>query len=558
MKITITKENINNLEKLLLSGKNEALENTIEKFDKYNFSHPAVQMIYAASKSMKPNSSIKDKKIAFDIYLNYFKKNNKFVKALYNACSLSFEINEYSNLLLVLKDYIKNNPYDGKIFEALYKIYNHLVEIDISIYYLKIITKKEPFNYNAWSALIFSLNYKSKTNQKEYLKNCSNFEKNIKKYSKFNEKIKNKKKIRLAFITPFFDGNSIDGFLRGLLKNINNKIFQSISFNLNSSDEKSDHLKNYFDEWYHVYNYNDEDLINYIRNKEIDIIIDLAGYGPNNRLTIFKNRVAHLQMLWLGYCNSLGLKEIDYILTDKNLIKSNENNDYTEKPLYLKNIWNCHEKISEKIAVNDLPFYKEKIFTFGSFNNFSKINKEVIKVWSKILLETNSRLILKSSLKISAEKIENLKNKFPKKKISNEKIIFYSGQEKKEDHLKKYHEIDICLDTFPYPGVTTTFEAIWMGVPVLTLKGNNFVSRCGESINKNLKLEKFLANSKSDYISKAKKISKDFSYLSKLRSELREMAILSPLFDTKDFAADFGEKLEQVWKDYCRNSKKIN
>ncbi len=558
MKITITKENINNLEKLLLSGKNEALENTIEKFDKYNFSHPAVQMIYAASKSMKPNSSIKDKKIAFDIYLNYFKKNNKFVKALYNACSLSFEINEYSNLLLVLKDYIKNNPYDGKIFEALYKIYNHLVEIDISIYYLKIITKKEPFNYNAWSALIFSLNYKSKTNQKEYLKNCSNFEKNIKKYSKFNEKIKNKKKIRLAFITPFFDGNSIDGFLRGLLKNINNKIFQSISFNLNSSDEKSDHLKNYFDEWYHVYNYNDEDLINYIRNKEIDIIIDLAGYGPNNRLTIFKNRVAHLQMLWLGYCNSLGLKEIDYILTDKNLIKSNENNDYTEKPLYLKNIWNCHEKISEKIAVNDLPFYKEKIFTFGSFNNFSKINKEVIKVWSKILLETNSRLILKSSLKISAEKIENLKNKFPKKLISNEKIIFYSGQEKKEDHLKKYHEIDICLDTFPYPGVTTTFEAIWMGVPVLTLKGNNFVSRCGESINKNLKLEKFLANSKSDYISKAKEISKDFSYLSKLRSELREMAILSPLFDTKDFAADFGEKLEQVWKDYCRNSKKIN
>ena len=151
-----------------------------------------------------------------------------------------------------------------------------------------------------------------------------------------------------------------------------------------------------------------------------------------------------------------------------------------------------------------------------------------------------------------------MKNKFPKKLINNEKIIFYSGQERKEDHLKKYHEIDICLDTFPYPGVTTTFEAIWMGVPVLTLKGNNFVSRCGESINKNLKLEKFLADSKSDYINKAKEISTDFSYLSKLRSELREMAIGSPLFNTKDFADDFGKKLEQVWEKHCKNNKKID
>ena len=171
MKDILTKSNINDLEKLLLSGKNEALESIIEKFDKLKFSHPAVQMIYAASKSMKPNSTISDKKIAFDIYLNYFKKNNKFVKALYNACSLSFEINEYSNLLIVLKNYVKNNPYDGKIFEALYKIYNHLVEIELSIYYLKIITLNEPQNYNAWSALIFSQNYKSKINQKEYLKN---------------------------------------------------------------------------------------------------------------------------------------------------------------------------------------------------------------------------------------------------------------------------------------------------------------------------------------------------------------------------------------------------
>ena len=556
----LSKSTIDNLERMLISKKYSQLEKIIEGYEKFNFNLPAVQMIYAASKCLKPSATIKDKKISFDIYLNYFKKNNSFTKALYNACALAFEIDEYSSLLSVLQNYIYKKSYDSRLFEALYKIYHHIGELDKSIHCLEIIVKNEPKNYNAWSSLIFFQNYVSKVNQKKYINYCKEFSKNLENYSHFSNKLKINKKIRLAFITLAFDGNSIDGFLIGLLKNIHKNEFEIISFNLNKTDNKSDHLKKYFDEWYHVYNLSDSDLISFIRNKEDCIIIDLYGYGPDNKMIIFKNRVAHLQILWLGYCNSTGLEEVDYIIADKNLIKEDELADYSEKPIFIKDIWNSYDgSYLKEIKVNNSPFLKNNFITFGSFNNFTKVNSEVIKVWSEILINTNSKLILKSSSKVSIEKFAELKKKFPKKLISKNKLIIYPGIEKKEDHLKLYNKIDVGLDTFPYTGVTTTFESLWMGVPVITMKGSNYLSRCGESINKNFHLENFLAKDKYDYISKAIKICNDLDYLKKLRGKLRKMLKNSSLLDTENFTKDFCAELKKAWSKHQKSKlKKID
>ena len=142
---------------------------------------------------------------------------------------------------------------------------------------------------------------------------------------------------------------------------------------------------------------------------------------------------------------------------------------------------------------------------------------------------------------------ESIVQKFKKFNVDSSRILFSKRQKIRNDHYKIYNKIDISLDTFPYPGVTTSMESIWMGVPVLTLKGNNFVSRCGESINLNLKMSNFIAKNKSEYISKALSLSEDINGLVDIRKSLRKRALSSPLFDIENFGQNFGELLSSVW-----------
>ena len=547
----ITKKQILDLEKQLLNRQFEDLEISIEKLNDKNFNQPSVKVIYATSKSMKENSTLKDKKIAFKIFVDLYKLNENYKQGLYNACVLCFEIKEYSELLHLIKKFINKNEYDKKIYEALYKIYAVLGDVENAVRHLKKIVELEPNNLRAWSSLIFCLNYLEDYNQKEYIDYAKNFSENIEIYE---EEKKNKisfirsKKIKIGLLTPYFSGNSIGGFLKGFLKNIDKNIFEIIAFNLNISELETNDLRLYFDEWYHLNDLSNLDMINFIRDKNINILIDLVGHGPGNKLSVLKNRVAPVQISWLGYCNSSGLKEIDYIVADYNLIKPEEKNLYSEKILYLPQIWNSHEEMSEKLTVNDLPFYKNNYFTFGSFNNFKKISRGVIDVWSEIIKETEAKLILKSSMHNDLNLQNNLLIKFPKKLVRDEKIIILNGQRNRLDHLKMYNEIDLGLDTFPYNGVTTSFEAAWMGVPTLTILGNNFVSRTGESINKNLGLNNFIATNKDDYIKKAIDFSNKTTMLRGLRKNLRKKSKDSPLFKNKEFTENFSEQLKKVWE----------
>lgn len=547
----ITKEQILDLEKQLLNRQFEDLEISIEKLNDKNFNQPSVKIIYATSKSIKESRTLKDKKIAFKIFVDLYKLNENYKQGLYNACVLCFEIKEYSELLYLIKKFINKNEYDKKVYEALYKIYAVLGDVENAVIHLKKIVELEPNNLRAWSSLIFCLNYLEDYNQKEYIDYAKNFSENIEIY---DEEKKSKisfirrKKIRIGLLTPYFNGNSIGGFLKGFLKNIDKNIFEIVAFNLSISDLETNDLRLYFDEWYYLNDLSNLDMINFIRDKNINILIDLVGHGPGNKLCVLKNRVAPVQISWLGYCNSSGLKEIDYIVADYNLIKPEEKNLYSEKILYLPQIWNSHEEMSEKLTVNDLPFYKNNYFTFGSFNNFKKISRGVIDVWSEIIKETEAKLILKSSMHNDLNLQNNLLIKFPKKLVRDEKIIILNGQRDSLNHLKMYNEIDLGLDTFPYNGVTTSFEAAWMGVPTLTILGNNFVSRTGESINKNLGLNNFIATNKDDYIKKAIDFSNRTTMLRGLRKNLRKKSKDSPLFKNKEFTKNFSEQLKKVWE----------
>ena len=190
---------------------------------------------------------------------------------------------------------------------------------------------------------------------------------------------------------------------------------------------------------------------------------------------------------------------------------------------------------------------KDDCFVYGSFNNFQKISSETINTWSKILKDGNAKLILKSSSSFDEKNLnKSLINKFKKENIEEDKIEILSRKRTYFEHLESYNKIDLSLDTFPYPGVTTSFESVSMGTPVLTMKGFNFNSRCGESINKNLNLENLIANNEDDYIDKALSIKKENKIDQKYKQNLRSEALKSCLFDTETFAKDFGSLLKSL------------
>ena len=267
------------------------------------------------------------------------------------------------------------------------------------------------------------------------------------------------------------------------------------------------------------------------------------GITSTNRIALFKNRIAKIQISWLGYCNTTGINNMDYLISDKNLIYEDEHDLYSEKILYLPNIWNCHAGLNFERNYSPAPSISNKFITFGSFNNFNKINENVLKTWAIILKNINgSKLILKSSTKKETEIFKNTLKKFD---VLNS-VVFLPTAQFFQDHLKLYENVDIALDTFPYNGVTTSFEAIWMGVPVITMKGYNFNSRCGESINKNIQMKNLIAQNEEEYISIATNLSRNKNQLIEVRKKLFENALSSPLFNKKEFNKNFFDLIDKV------------
>ena len=240
----------------------------------------------------------------------------------------------------------------------------------------------------------------------------------------------------------------------------------------------------------------------------------------------------------MAYCNTLGFDHIDFLIADKNVIKDGEEKYYAEKIIKLPDIWSCHSGFNYERKFQELPFVKNNYITFGSFNNFLKISDEVVKTWSSILKKVDgSKLLLKSS---ESYDYEIIMKKFAEYKVEKSiSILDKNNYIKAEDHLNVYNKVDIALDTFPYTGVTTTFEALWKGIPVITMAGHNFKSRCGESILKNAKLESLICSDSNDYINKTLKLVKDIDNLKILRTDLFTNVLKTPLFDNKKYTMEF-------------------
>ena len=531
------------------------IELEIESISNFKDRSAFLANMLGVAKLKKPSATQKDFEEARKLFKDSYEKDKNYIDAMCNFGSVSLKLRNFDYIFKDLKRFVKDKGYNAKVYETLSRILYFTGQIDEALKLYKEMADKSDLTKESSAHFLTSLNYSSKFSQVEYLDYCKKINKQFTP-NDLDQLIKididkNPKNLNIGFISPDFIEHSVTDFLFGTLKELKKKSFKVHAFNLRKHeqlDHTSNSLKTIFDGWHDLEKLSDLESANTIRKSKINILINLVGYFARNRFTIMKYKPAPIQMLWMGYINTTGIEEIDYIVADPNLIYKDEENLYSEKVIKLPKIWNCHSGIKSSVVSEDLPFLKNDYVTYGCFNNSSKITEEVIETWSEILLnKKNSKIIIKAPSEDGEIAQEGILKKFKQFNVDNSRVLFSKREEKRNDHYKIYNKIDISLDTFPYPGVTTSIESIWMGVPVLTLKGNNFVSRCGESINLNLKMSDFIAKNKTEYISKALSLTEDINNLVEIRKSLRQKALASPLFDTEKFGQDFGDLLSNVW-----------
>ena len=310
--------------------------------------------------------------------------------------------------------------------------------------------------------------------------------------------------------------------------------------------------------WCETPTLSDAQLVEQIRRDRIDILVDLALHTAFNRLPVFALGPAPVQIAWLGYPGATGLEAMNYRVTDRFLDPPEQNPAASfEEPLRMPDAWCCYHPPENSPAVSPLPASTQGFITFGSFNNFAKINASVLEVWVRILKSVkDSRLLLI----VRGSNQDWTKRFFQERGIDPGRVEFSAyypkptatdSKPQPPAYMLRYHRTDIALDPFPYNGMTTTCDALWMGVPVIALNGTMTLGRASYSLLSNIGLPELAADSEDDYVRLAIALAHDVPRLDSLRATLRDRMKKSPLLDAPRFARNLEAAYVKVWTQWC-------
>lgn len=358
-----------------------------------------------------------------------------------------------------------------------------------------------------------------------------------------------KRPLRVGFVSADLRKHPVGYFFESVLAQLDPARIEPIAYsNAVHSDELTARIKPRFALWRHVAEMDDAALAQRIYGDRIDVLVDLSGHTGRNRLPMFAWRPAPLQVSWLGYFATTGLSEIDYLLADPHVVPPDEEAQYTERIWRLPDSYLCFTLPNEPVTVAPLPALANGYFTFGCLNNHKKLNDAVIAVWSRILHEVpHSRLLLKNHQLGEPSIVRETSSRFAAHGIDEARLLL-EGPSAREQYFGTYHRVDLALDPFPYPGGTTSVEGLWMGVPVLTRRGDRFLSHLGELVLKTVGLTGWIAADTEDYVARAVAAAADLPGLALLRAGLRERIEGSPLCDAPRFAAHWMTAIEHMWQ----------
>lgn len=318
-------------------------------------------------------------------------------------------------------------------------------------------------------------------------------------------------------------------------------------------DDLSERLRQHAQAWRSTVGLPDQALSEAVRADGVDILMDLSGHTAGNRLTCFALKPAPVQVSWLGYCCTTGLPAIDYALADPTYVPADGERWFTEKVVRLPHSRWCYAPPEYAPEVAKPPVLEREYITFGSFNNLTKVNGEVISLWAKILHAIpRSQLMLSWKTLADPSECTRLRKAFRAQGIAGERIVFTSGGDTHAKVLGQYNDVDIALDPFPFCGGLTSCEALWMGVPVVTLPDTRPASRQSLGMLTALKRTEWVAESRDDYVGIAADLARNPSALVAAREEQRDRMAASPLCDGELFARDFEAALREMWQQWCR------
>ncbi|MHB1116385.1 tetratricopeptide repeat protein [Sideroxydans sp.] len=405
--------------------------------------------------------------------------------------------------------------------------------------------------FKAHSNLLFLLNYSQNVLQQTAFDEACRFGLSVTAFAKQRYTkwlCANQSPLRIGFVSGDFRNHPVGYFLENLLRYLDREAFELYAYPTDPwADELTTRLKSHFLAWHPLYGMNDEAAAKRIHDDGVHVLIDLSGHSRFNRLPVFAMKPAPMQVAWLGYFATTGMAEMDYLIADPSTLLASQERYFTEKIWRLPRTRLCFSRPDIEVEISPLPASMNGFVTFGCFNNLSKVNDSVIALWSRVLTSVaDSRLFLKAKQLADAAVRQQTIERFVANGIAAERLIL-EGAESRAKYFEAYHRVDISLDPFPYPGGTTTVESLWMGVPVLNLAGDSFLSRQGAGLLINAGLPEWIASTEDEYIKRVVGFAADFSALGELRSELRIRVEKSPLMDGKCFAADFGEAVKSIW-----------
>lgn len=363
------------------------------------------------------------------------------------------------------------------------------------------------------------------------------------------------RRLRIGYVSPDFRGHCQAFFTLPLLKNHDRENFEIFCYsNVPASDPVTDRIKSVADEWRHISTLNDGAAAALVREDRIDILVDLTMHMAENRLRLFAHKPAPVQVSWLAYPGTTGMTTIDYRISDPYLDPVDEpTSDYSEKTLRLPDTFWCYHPLTQEPEVNALPALRKRHVTFGCLNNFCKVNDAVLDLWARVLRNVDgSRFLL---LAPRGEARRRVRDAFDAAGVDPARIAFVERMSRPE-YLASYHGIDLCLDSVPYNGHTTSLDSFWMGVPVLTLLGRTIVGRAGLCQAMNLGLPELITTDEEQFVRRAVQLAADWPRLARLRASLRARMEQSPLMDAPRFARNLEAAYRSVWRTWCEGALK--
>lgn len=358
------------------------------------------------------------------------------------------------------------------------------------------------------------------------------------------------RRLRVGYVSPDFRSHAESFFTVPLFSAHDRDNFEIFCYaDVLSPDGITERLRSCADVWRSIAGLADEQVAEWIRRDKIDILVDLTMHMARNRLLVFARKPAPVQACWLAYQGTTGLPTMDYRLTDGHVDPPGLfDRCYAEESLRLPDSFGCYDPLATAPAVNDLPARDSGTITFGSFNNFCKVNPEVLRLWARVLKAVHrSRLVMLAPEGVCRRRtVEYLE----REGLGPGRLAFVDMQPRPE-YLESYRRIDIVLDSFPYNGQTTTLDALWMGVPVVTMVGKTAVGRAGLSLLRTLGTPQWIAETPEQFVSIAAELAGDLPRLGMLRATLRDRLQNSPLMDAPRFARNVEAAYRMMWQRWC-------